>query len=375
MTGVLRSPAPIEFGTPIGPELFDVTTDVPGTFTYSPGPGTILGVGMHTLSVTFAPFDTTDYKTVTATTTITVLPATPTLRVAGGGVYDGSTHAAVAAVAGVDGTSGPALEGSAPVLTYYSGSTPSGPALDGPPSEVGTYTVVATFPGSADYAASVGPPVTFQVVPAPVAVALESSSGSAAFGQSIALTATVAAGQSGAGTPTGSVTFLDGGTPLGTVALDGFGRAVMAVNDLRPGGHAITAVYGGDADRSGAHSAAVAESIGPVGTRITLVPHAVLKGKRVAAVTFTAVIEPLVPGAGVATGVITFWAKKKILRAVALVDGQAMLSLKPGAALNKPITVAYGGGAGLLASMITAPSLTTKSLRAAARSSARPWSG
>jgi YVTN family beta-propeller protein len=34
---------------------------VPGTFTYSPAAGTVLTVGIHTMTATFTPADTTDY--------------------------------------------------------------------------------------------------------------------------------------------------------------------------------------------------------------------------------------------------------------------------------------------------------------------------
>jgi hypothetical protein len=52
---------------------------------------------------------------------------------------------------------------------------------------------------------------------------------------------------------------------------------VLSVAGLGPGGHSITASYGGDADHAGAQSGVVWESIGPAGTRINLVPYGVLK--------------------------------------------------------------------------------------------------
>ncbi len=57
----------------------DATASVAGTFAYSPAAGTVLGAGSQTLSVTFTPTDTTDYKTATAGTTIAVAQATPTI--------------------------------------------------------------------------------------------------------------------------------------------------------------------------------------------------------------------------------------------------------------------------------------------------------
>src|SRR5262249_25834808 len=150
-------------------------------------------------------------------------------------------------------------EGVDALLSYHAGSTTSGPALGGPPTAPGTYTVVASFPGAADYAGASSPPVTFAIDAAPTAVALASSAGSAVCGQAITLTATVTLNRSGAGTPTGTVTFLDGTSTLGVAPLDASGRAVLAVDSLGLGAHSITAVYGGDADRSGARSGGVSE--------------------------------------------------------------------------------------------------------------------
>jgi FG-GAP-like repeat/Bacterial Ig-like domain (group 3) len=54
------------------------TPEVPGTFVYNPPSGTIEPVGTDTLSVTFTPADTTDYKTATGTVQLVVTnPVTP----------------------------------------------------------------------------------------------------------------------------------------------------------------------------------------------------------------------------------------------------------------------------------------------------------
>ena len=74
------NPADIVYGTSLGAAQLDATASVPGTFTYSPPAGTVLHAGSgQTLSVTFTPTDTTDYTTATATVSINVLQATPTI--------------------------------------------------------------------------------------------------------------------------------------------------------------------------------------------------------------------------------------------------------------------------------------------------------
>ena len=71
------TPAPIVYGTPLSGTQLNATSPLPGSFSYSPSAGTVLGIGQHTLTATFTPTDTTDYTTWTATVTLTVVPATP----------------------------------------------------------------------------------------------------------------------------------------------------------------------------------------------------------------------------------------------------------------------------------------------------------
>ncbi len=72
--------ASIVYGTALGAAQLDATTTVSGNFTYAPKAGTVLTAGLaQTLSVTFAPTDTTDYTTAMATVTINVTKATPSI--------------------------------------------------------------------------------------------------------------------------------------------------------------------------------------------------------------------------------------------------------------------------------------------------------
>jgi hypothetical protein len=72
------APAAITYGTALSGTQLDASSTIPGAFVYSPAAGTVLAVGSRTLSVTFTPTDTTDYKAATATVTLTVNAATPT---------------------------------------------------------------------------------------------------------------------------------------------------------------------------------------------------------------------------------------------------------------------------------------------------------
>jgi hypothetical protein len=87
------NPAAITYGTALGPQQLDATATIPGTFVYTPKAGTVLGVGVRTLSVLFTPGPAGppappgppgspnggNYTTTTKTVTITVKPATLTV--------------------------------------------------------------------------------------------------------------------------------------------------------------------------------------------------------------------------------------------------------------------------------------------------------
>ncbi len=79
------TPSAITYGTALSATQLNATaavggSSVAGTFTYTPALGTVLKAGSRqTLSVTFAPTDTTDYATSAATTTITVNQVTPVI--------------------------------------------------------------------------------------------------------------------------------------------------------------------------------------------------------------------------------------------------------------------------------------------------------
>ena len=95
---------------------------------------------------------------------------------------------------GEDNSAATSLEGATPTLTYYDGSSTLGAVLGStPPSAVGTYTVVASFAGTADYSSVQSSPVTFTISAGAAAVTLTSSASSAVFGQPISFVATVAA--------------------------------------------------------------------------------------------------------------------------------------------------------------------------------------
>jgi hypothetical protein len=73
--------SPISYGTPLGAAQLNATVagSLPGTLVYTPASGAVLPQGTQTLSVTFTPTDTTNYKPVTQTAAILVNKANLTV--------------------------------------------------------------------------------------------------------------------------------------------------------------------------------------------------------------------------------------------------------------------------------------------------------
>ena len=224
--------------------------------------------------------------------------------------------------------------------------------------------MVASFPGSADYAPIQSAPTTFVISPRHATIALSSSAGTAAYGQAVTLLATVS---SSVGTPGGTVTFFDGTSPLATVALNGSGQAALSSTSLALGSHAIMATYNGAVSFLGASSSPTTESVSQAATAIVLVPQPVVKGKKnLKAIELTARIAPAVPGGGLPTGQVIFELIKRHgkktqvtkLGTTSVSGGEATLTVKPNAVLNQTLTIVYSGDADFMASTMSPPRLT-----------------
>jgi hypothetical protein len=67
------TPAAIPAGTPLSSTQLNATANVPGTFVYNPGAGTVLPVGTQQLNVAFTPSDTANYTTTNSSVPINVV--------------------------------------------------------------------------------------------------------------------------------------------------------------------------------------------------------------------------------------------------------------------------------------------------------------
>jgi hypothetical protein len=72
-------PLAIAYGTALSPTQLDASAHYAGTFNDLPAPGTMLSAGTQTLTATFTPSDPMKVASATATNTLTVNKATPTL--------------------------------------------------------------------------------------------------------------------------------------------------------------------------------------------------------------------------------------------------------------------------------------------------------
>ena len=129
------------------------------------------------------------------------------------------------------------------------------------------------------------------------------------FGQPVTFTATVSP-VGGSGTPTGTVTFQEGSTTLASSVTLVSGQATFSTASLSVGSHTITASYSGDASflASMGNDSALPETVNKAGTTVALqpAPTPALSSVFGQAVTFTAFVQAVAPGAGTPSGTVTF---------------------------------------------------------------------
>jgi hypothetical protein len=165
----------------------------------------------------------------------------------------------------------------------------------------GSHTITAHYVGDSNFTASDASPLS-QTVNQAVSVTVASSNPNPSiYGQSVTLTATVAAQNSQFGVPTGTVTFYCDGSALGTGTLDGNGVATLSVSSLAVGGHTITAVYNGDSTFGTSTSADLTQTVNQAATAssVSADQSEVEVGTPV---TFTARVSVQSPGAATPSG-------------------------------------------------------------------------
>ncbi|WP_181764591.1 Ig-like domain-containing protein [Streptomyces albidus (ex Kaewkla and Franco 2022)] len=313
VTAVVSPVAPAT-GVPTGTVTFDLGGETFTAALDSSGVATVTDSALPTgsLSITaaysgdanFLSSTGIDTHTVNRAATSTTLTSSPDPSVFGQEVVFTASVGAVAPGAGVPSGSVTFADTAGGVVTVpLDGSGVANFVSAG--LNAGTYSVVATYSGDADFAASSGAdPHT--VDPAATTITVNSSPEPTVFGEPAVFTATVAPVAPGAGTPSGTVTFTIDGTTTLTGALNSSGTATVSTASLTPGLHTVTASYSAAGDPNFTSSTGGdTHTVNPAGTTTTVIsnPDPTVFGQPV---TFTAHVAPVAPGAGTPTGTVTF---------------------------------------------------------------------
>ena len=235
---------------------------------------------------------------------------------------------------------GPSLLGT---VTLDSGSTATFTTAS---LAVGSHSLTADYNGDTNDAASNSTPFSQVVNQAAATASLTSTPNPSSFGQTATLTVLVAPVAPGAGIPTGTVSFFDGSSLLGTVPLDGTGTGTLTTSTLDVGAHAITAVYGGDVDFTGATSAVDSQTVDQAATTtvVNTIPNPSAYGQTV---TLIATATPVAPGVGIPTGSVSFFDGTTLLGSAPLGGmATAVISTAALSAGEHAITAVYAGDTG-----------------------------
>ncbi len=208
---------------------------------------------------------------------------------------------------------------------------------------VGHHDITAVYEGDSSFNGSTSNTVDQEVQKADTTTALTSSVNPSKFGQSVTFTATVSVSSPGSGTPSGTVTFMEGAATLGTGTLNASGVATFTITTLSVGNHTIKAIYGGDGSFNGSTSTEVTQVVekADTSTTVTSAPNPSLLNE---AVTFTATVNPVAPGAGTRTGSVTFKEGATVLGTGTVnASGQATFTTSSLGAGSHTIKAFYGG--------------------------------
>jgi hypothetical protein len=304
------TPASITYGTGLAAQL-NPTANTPGTFAFSPGFGTVLGAGTHTLTATFTPHDAAAYTTATISVTLVVTKAMP--------VVSWTTPASI----GYGSALGAAqLNATASVPGSFAYAPAAGTVLG-----AGTHSLSATFTptDSANYASA---PTSTSVVVAPAVLTVRADNSAKVYGQALpAFTA------SGTGFVNGDSLAALGGTL--TFATSATATSAPGTYPVTPGGvsspnYSITFAAGTLTVSKAATTLVLTTTPNPSNNNQT--------------VQLRAVVTATAPGGGTPTGTIQFRRNGTLLGTATLVNGVATLnkSFKRG---THSLTATFAGNA------------------------------
>ena len=216
------------------------------------------------------------------------------------------------------------------------------------------------YSGDSNFSGSTSPIVTEMVNPGATATVVTSSTDPSVSGQDVTYTAIVTATAPAAGTPTGTVTFMDGPTIISGCIAQAMvgGVAPCASVYAGVGGHAITAVYSGDANFTSSTSPILTQTVNQ-GATSTLVASSADPSVSGQDVTYTATVAALAPASGTPSGTATFMDGATTIGgciAQPLIGGVAACSIAYPGVGSQAITAVSSGDLNFMGS--TSPILT-----------------
>jgi sugar lactone lactonase YvrE len=315
---------------------------------------TALGVGSHTISVSYS--GDTSYATATALLTQTVQNANTQIALSASA--NPATYGVPLTLTATISSDGSVATGT---VSFSDGSNTIGSAplnaigvaaLTLSTLAPGNNSIVASYVGDGKANASASVPYTL-VVKQLTSVLLTTSANPTEAQSPIIFTATVT--NSGVGAPSGTVTFCDGSTELGTATLDASGKAQLTVPTLTTGSHSIQVSYAGDISDFSSASSSLIEGVQLRPTTTTLSTTAT-DPANLQEVTLISVVRWT--GTAAPTGTVSFSVGNTDLGSSAIdATGVATLSI---VLQNSPesITASYSGDSSYAASASVATTVT-----------------
>jgi len=304
-----NNPAAIVYGTALSATQLNASSNVAGSFAYSPAAGAVLSAGTHALDMTFTPTDTANYNPASTSASITVSKADPILTW-------GNPSAIVYGTA----LSSTQLNASANVAGSFNYSPATGTVLG-----AGTHTLGTTFTPT-DTANYNSAPGSVSITVTPKALSIQTNNASKVYGQALpAFTV------SGTGFVNGdTVASLSGTATFSTsaTATSAPGNYAVTPGGLSSPNYTITFVAGTLTIDKASTSVALSTSPNPSTPADNVV--------------ITAVVSAVAPGAGTATGTIEFRDNGVVLGTATIVNGTATLTKKFKKGTH-PLTAIYAG--------------------------------
>ena len=277
-------PTAITYGTSLSTAQLNATSATSGSFAYTPAAGTVLTPGTQTLQVTLTPSDSTDYNSASATVSINVGAAAPTLTFAP--IANVTTNAAPFVVNATSASPGAVTYGVTSGPATVSGSTVT-------VTGAGTVVLSATEAAAGNYTAATAT-ASFTVT---AAAALDFTMNAGTATQSQVVKADGAATYTLQIAPTGStypdnVTFTASGVPEG--ASFTFSPAIVPANNGPATVNLTVQTASGQASNGSVNLGGLHNRFAPVAFSLLLLPFAgmrrIRKGMRKAVLPLCALL-------------------------------------------------------------------------------------